>query len=90
MCVSKLIIEKMLKGRTLVIATKHHKEKVIAPLLERELGVNCIVAQNFDSDILGTFTGEVERFFDALTTAKNKCLMAMESNNCDLAIASEG
>lgn len=79
-----------MKGRKLVIATMHHKEKVIAPLLERALGVKCIVAKNFDSDILGTFTGEIERTVDPLTTARNKCLMAMELNNCDLAIASEG
>ncbi len=79
-----------MKGRKLVIATMHHKENVIAPLLERALGVKCIVAKNFDSDLLGTFSGEVERTFDPLTTAKNKCLMAMKLNNCDLAIASEG
>jgi hypothetical protein len=80
----------MFKGRSLVVATKHEKEKVIAPILEKELGVNCFVASNFDTDELGTFTGEVERKDDPLTTIKNKCLLAMEINNCDLAIASEG
>jgi len=80
----------MFEGRTLVIATKHEKEKVIAPVLEKELGVKCVVAENFDTDILGTFTGEIEREHDPITTARNKCLMAMELNNCDLAVASEG
>ena len=80
----------MFKGRKLLIATKHDKEKVIAPILEKELGVTCFVAENFDTDVLGTFTGEVERKDDPITTARNKCLMAMELNNCDLAIASEG
>lgn len=47
--------------RKLVIATKHHKEKVIAPLIEKVLGVECFVGKNFDTDTLGTFTGEVER-----------------------------
>lgn len=80
----------MFKGRNLLIATKHEKEKVIAPILEKELGVKCFIALDFDTDELGTFTGEVERKDDPITTARNKCLMAMELANCDLAIASEG
>jgi hypothetical protein len=80
----------MFRGRTLLIVTKHQKEKVIAPILEKELGVKCVVTENFDTDILGTFTGETERLDDPIITARKKCLMAMELNNCDLAIASEG
>jgi hypothetical protein len=80
----------MFKKRNLLIATKHEKEKVIAPILEKELGVKCFIAPDFDSDKLGTFTGEVERKDNAITTARNKCLLAMELTNCDLAVASEG
>lgn len=80
----------MFKGRDLVIATKHNKEKVIAPILERELGVKCFVSEHLDTDELGTFTGEVSRKDDPVTTARNKCLLAMELTNCDMAIASEG
>lgn len=80
----------MFNNRKLVIATKHEKEIVIAPLFEKELGVRCVVAKNFDTDVLGTFTGEVERKDDPIATARNKCLMAMELNDADLAIASEG
>ncbi len=80
----------LFSGRTLLIATKHSKETIIAPLLEKEFGLTCIVASNFDTDTLGTFSGEIERSEDALTTARNKCLLAMEATNCDLAIASEG
>ncbi len=80
----------MFKERELVIATKHKKEKVIAPILEKELGVKCFTISNLDTDILGTFTGEIERKTDPVTTARNKCLMAMELANCDMAIASEG
>lgn len=78
------------KGRRLVIATKHKKESVIAPLLEKHLGVQCFVPDDFDSDTLGTFTGEIERKDDALTTVRKKCLLAMENTHCDLGIASEG
>ncbi|WP_113663420.1 DUF6671 family protein [Pedobacter nanyangensis] len=80
----------MFEGRRLLIATKHQKESVIAPIMQRELGVDCFVCPEFDSDLLGTFTGEMERTDDALTTVKNKCLQAMALAKCDLAIASEG
>ena len=78
------------EGRKLVIATKHHKERVIAPILEANLKVQCFVPDDFDTDVLGTFTGEIERKEDALSTARQKCLLAMEHANCDLGIASEG
>jgi hypothetical protein len=78
------------KGRRLVIATKHKKESVIAPLLEKHLGVQCFVPEDFDTDELGTFTGEIERKNGPIATARKKCLLAMEQTNCDLGIASEG
>lgn len=77
-------------GRKLLIATKHHKEKVIAPLFEQALGVSCFVHPNLDTDLLGTFSGEVDREDDALTTARKKASMAMELTDSDLVIASEG
>ena len=80
----------MFEGRNLLIATKHQKEKVIAPLMEASLGVKCVVVNSFDTDEFGTFTGEVERKDDAITTARKKCIRAMELSGCDLAIASEG
>ena len=80
----------MFKGRALIIATKHEKEKIIAPLLEDSLGVVSFVNPDFDTDMLGTFSGEVERKTNPLYTARKKCLLAMELSNCDLGIASEG
>jgi hypothetical protein len=80
----------MFEGRRLVIATKHGKEAILAPILERELGVHCFTLPHFDSDIFGTFSGEVERLEDPVFTARLKCEKAMEMAHCDLAIASEG
>ncbi|MFT6966583.1 MAG: hypothetical protein ACJAT1_001803 [Marivirga sp.] len=80
----------MFKGRSLVIATKHQKEKVIAPLLEQALGVLCFVKEGFDTDSLGTFTGEIVREHNPIDTARKKCLLAMEASNCELGISSEG
>jgi hypothetical protein len=78
------------KNRRLIIATKHKKEAVIAPILEEKLGVTCFVDEQFDTDAFGTFSGEIEREKDALETIRLKCLAAMDKNNCDLAVASEG
>jgi len=78
------------KGRTLVVATKHQKEKVMSPLLESALGVRCIVPENFNTDLLGTFSGEIERIDDPLTTLRKKCLMAAQVTGCDLVAGNEG
>jgi hypothetical protein len=78
------------EGRKLIVATKHGKEKVIAPILEKELNVQCFVDSTFDSDVFGTFTGEIERLEDPIAVLRAKCLAAMHDNNCDLGIASEG
>ena len=80
----------MFAGRTLVIATRHRKEQVISPILEASLGVRCIVPPDLDTDRLGTFSGEVERKDDPLTTARAKCAMALAATGADLALASEG
>ena len=80
----------MFEGRRLVIATKHAKERVVAPVLEAALGVRCFASAGLDTDSLGTFTGEVERTLDPLATARRKCELAMDASDCDLAVASEG
>ncbi|MEB3336169.1 MAG: DUF6671 family protein, partial [Leptolyngbyaceae bacterium] len=76
--------------RVAVIATMHHKETVIAPILEQELGVKAIVPQNFDTDALGTFTREIERPADQVSTARLKAEQALDLTGETLAIASEG
>ena len=80
----------MFEGRSLVIATMHKKELAIAPILELELGVKCVLPLELNTDLLGTFSGEIERKDNPIDTARNKCLVAMELTGLDLAIASEG
>jgi hypothetical protein len=80
----------MFSNRRLVIATKHRKEQVIAPWVEKTLGALPFVANDLDTDMLGTFSGEVAREHDPITTLRLKCKLAMEKHQCDLAIASEG
>jgi hypothetical protein len=78
------------QNRNLLIVTKHGKEEVLKPVLERALDVKCLLSDAFDTDIFGTFSGEIERKENALTTIRNKCLGAMQYHNVDLAVASEG
>nr|WP_309755170.1 DUF6671 family protein [Flavobacterium sp.] len=80
----------MFTGRKLLIATKHQKEIKIAPILEKELAVKCFTSDVFDTDLLGTFSGEIQRKDDAFTTLRNKCIGASIANNCDLIFSSEG
>ena len=84
------MIFEIFNSRSAIIATKHNKEQVIKPLLENQLGVQCFVSADFDTDLLGTFTGEIERAEDPLSTVRKKCLMAMDKYEIDLGIASEG
>lgn len=78
------------KGRMLTIATMHGKEQVMAPILQKSLGVEITLPENFDTDRYGTFSGEIERNLSPLETAKLKCIEACEFSNCTLAVASEG
>lgn len=80
----------MFSGRKIVIATMHHKEQVIQPILESNLGCTCVVPNNFNTDLLGTFSGEIERNEDPIVTARKKCELAMRLTNTNIAVASEG
>ena len=80
----------MFRNRNLLVATRHGKEKVIQPVLERGLGVQCFVTQNLDTDQFGTFSGEIPREGSPIEALRKKCLYAMELTGADLAVASEG
>jgi len=78
------------KGRKVFVASMHGKEEVIAPLMEKELGVHIIKNKYFDTDQFGTFSGEIERSLSPLDTLRKKCLAGMEHASCDVGIATEG
>ncbi len=78
------------EGRTLIIASMHRKEEVLKPILEQGLVITAQVAEGLNTDLLGTFSGEVARQADPLTTARKKCELALDLSGCDLALASEG
>ena len=76
--------------RKILIATKHGKEGAIGSELEKEFGMISMVPHNFDTDALGTFTGEIERTLDPISAAREKCLRALKNSDSDIAVASEG
>lgn len=65
-------IQSYFQGRTAVIANKHKKEQVIAPILEKELGIKIIVPKDIDTDKFGTFTRDIPRKGIQLYTARKK------------------
>lgn len=80
----------LFRDRSLLIATKHGKEQVIGPLLEAAFSLRCHTPSDYDTDLLGTFTGEVERENDPLSTVREKAKRAAEEYKADLVLASEG
>ena len=80
----------MFTGRVLVLATMHGKEKVIAPILEKHLGVTVVIPENFDTDQFGTFTRDKARTGNQLEAALLKVKTAMKLTGADLGVASEG
>lgn len=74
-----------------VLATMHAKERVIAPLLERALGLRVKVSNGIDTDRFGTFSRDVERTGSQLDAARAKITAAFaESPDARVALASEG
>ena len=80
----------MFEGRNLLIATKHRKETVIAPLFSDAFGVHCFISDEIDTDSLGTFSGEIARKKNTIETLRDKCDLAHKTVGADLVVASEG
>lgn len=80
----------LFQGRKSLLTTKHRKEKVIGPLVYVQLGLEVETNHQFDTDLLGTFSGEVERKKSAHETVLEKCKAGLINGDYDLGMASEG
>lgn len=79
------------RGRLAVLATMHHKERAIAPVLEEHLGLRVEVCLKIDTDRFGTFTRDVPRPGTPLETARLKARAALETvPEAAFGLASEG
>jgi hypothetical protein len=85
------MVEKSLfAGRRAALLTKHKKEEVIKPVLEKGAGCLIIVEPYYDTDQFGTFTREIARPGSQLEAARSKAQKGMDILGTDLGIASEG
>ena len=75
-------------GITAAIATKHLKEKIVAPVFER-LGIKVVVS-NIDTDLLGTFSGEIPRVGTPKEVVLNKARLGITESALQYGLASEG
>ena len=76
------------RGIEAVITTQHSKEKLIAPALTA-LGIE-IIHHRFDTDTLGTFSGEIPRTLPQRDTALKKARIGMDAIGIKYGLASEG
>jgi hypothetical protein len=71
------------------LASMHKKEKAIAPIFKKFLGCKVVPAQ-INTDLLGTFTGEIERTLNPAACVKEKCYRGLEIEKGSLGLANEG
>lgn len=77
-------------GESAVLATRHGKERVIAPAFAAVTGLAVNVPPGLDTDSLGTFTGEVPRPASLRDTLRMKARLGMAATSSRIGIASEG
>ncbi len=78
------------QGRTAVLTTKHDKLRSIGRPLKAGLGLKMTVPAGIDTDLLGTFTGEIERKGTPKETAIEKARLGMQRMGVPLGLANEG
>ncbi len=78
------------KEQKVALLTKHSKEKVLAPILQKVLGCEIVHIDSYDTDQLGTFTREIAREGTQIEAARKKAHIALELSNHNIALASEG
>lgn len=77
-------------GRTVVLTTKHGKERSVARPFRSAMGVTVKVAVGIDTDTLGTFTGEIARAGTPREVAISKARLGLLSTGEHLGLANEG
>lgn len=76
-------------GRRVVLTTKHGKADALTLPLKAGLGL-VLDSVEVDTDLLGTFTGEIEREGTPLQTAVKKARLGMSHAGAKLGLANEG
>lgn len=77
------------KEQRAALLTKHQKLALIAPALA-QVGLKLQLTEAFDTDALGSFSGETARTQSPLDCAKTKAKLACEATGLAIGIGSEG
>ena len=77
-------------GRKAVLATMHHKQIAIAPALLAIAGLKVEPAAGIDTDLFGTFSGEIPRNGTMREVAIRKAQLGMSLSGRSIGLASEG
>lgn len=77
------------QGITAALPTLHGKERVFAPIFKDALDIEVIPIE-VNTDLLGTFSGEIERLDDPSTTSIKKTDLARDAGFGPYLLASEG
>jgi len=72
------------------LLTLHGKEQAIAPVLWEKLTVKIVHTDAYDTDSLGTFSGEIERRLSPIDCAKKKAELACSLTGMPIGLGSEG
>ena len=78
------------RRKVLHMVSRHQKQQYIEPVLASRLGFICKTVSEVDTDLLGTFSGEVARTLSPVACAREKCKRAREYVNDGYLLASEG
>ncbi|MDP5030728.1 DUF6671 family protein, partial [Paraglaciecola sp.] len=76
--------------RVVALLTRHGKGRVIAPILQNKLNWRLHTSDAFDTDQLGTFSGETPRTLTASGCAEYKARLACELTGLSIGLGSEG
>lgn len=77
------------RGQSVALPTLHHKGALIAPAFLSTLGMT-VVEVDVDTDLLGSFAGEIQRVGTQIETVRKKALLGIEASGLSFALASEG
>lgn len=78
------------KNIDIILATKHQKELAVSEPFRHAFGAKLFVPHDFDTDVFGTFTGEIARSSTPYETVIAKAKTAMKQYGYEYGIANEG
>lgn len=77
-------------GLRAALATMHGKQSVIAPVMHARLGLSVVTPPGLDTDVFGSFAGDIARTGSMREVAIRKARMGMAAAGMPIGIASEG